>query len=244
MKKRLAFYEILWYNKCSTKKEAVMAELKQIVARNLSQLRKEHQLTQIQLAEQIHYSDKAVSKWERGESLPDLVVLKQLADYYHVTLDALVCEDGPHTLPEKADENQPRVNEDTSALKPYTTRNRIVIAGMAIVLVWLIATTIFVILDILVPTLQYSPFMFVYAIPLTMIIWLVFNSIWFNRRANYFIISLLVWTTLGTLFVTFWSYRPWQLFIIGIPAQIIILLWSALRAGKRNIKKEASSVEK
>ncbi len=215
-----------------------MAELKQIVARNLSQLRKEHQLTQIQLAEQIHYSDKAVSKWERGESLPDLVVLKQLADYYHVTLDALVCEEGPHALPEKTPDSSEQYSERESALKPYTTRNRIVIAGMAIVLVWLIATTIFVILDILVPTLQYSPFMFVYVIPLTVIVWLVFNSIWFNRRVNYFIISLLVWTTLGALFVTFWSHRPWQLFIIGIPAQIIILLWSALRSGKGYAKKE------
>ncbi len=211
-----------------------MAELKQIVARNLTQMRKEHQLTQIQLAERIHYSDKAVSKWERGESLPDLVVLKQLADYYHISLDALVCEDGPHILPEKTAGDHHDGNDGASAPKPYTTRNRIVIAGMAVVLVWLIATTIFVILDILVPTLQYSPLMFAYVIPLTVIVWLVFNSIWFNRRVNYFIISLLVWTTLGALFVTFWSYRPWQLFFIGIPAQVIIILWSALRAGKRN----------
>lgn len=216
-----------------------MAELKQIVARNLAQLRKEHQLTQIQLAEQIHYSDKAVSKWERGESLPDLVVLKQLADYYHVTLDALVCEEGVQYASKSVVDTpaeQAETAPDTS--KPYKMRNRILIAGMAIVLVWLIATTVFVILDILVPTLEYSPFMFVYAIPLTMIIWLVFNSIWFNRRANYVIISLLVWTTLGTLFVTFWSHRPWQLFIIGIPAQIIILLWSALRGNKKAASKK------
>ena len=218
-----------------------MAELKQIVARNLSQLRKEHQLTQIQLAELIHYSDKAVSKWERGESLPDLVVLKQLADYYHVSLDALVCEEGPHALPAAACHTEDP--EETLAVqepKPYTTKNRIVIAGMAIVLVWLIATTIFVILDILAPNLQDPPFMFVYASPLTVIIWLVFNSIWFNRRVNYLIISLLVWTTLGTLFVTFWAYRPWQLFIIGIPAQVIIWLWSRLRSGK-TVKKEKIS---
>lgn len=211
-----------------------MAELKQIVAQNLTQLRKEHQLTQIQLAEQIHYSDKAVSKWERGESLPDLVVLKQLADYYNVTLDALVCEEGVHHASKSvADTPAEQAEAESDTPKPYIMRNRILIAGMAIVLVWLIATTVFVILDILVPTLEYSPFMFVYAIPLTMIIWLVFNSIWFNRRANYLIISLLVWTTLGTLFVTFWSHRPWQLFIIGIPAQIIILLWSALRGNKK-----------
>ncbi len=219
-----------------------MAELKQIVARNLSQLRKEHQLTQIQLAELIHYSDKAISKWERGESLPDLVVLKQLADYYHVSLDALVCEEGPHALPDDYSRTETDGGERDAVQeqRPYTTKNRIVIAGMAIVLVWLIATTVFVILDILAPDLQYSPFMFVYAIPLTVIIWLVFNSIWFNRRVNYLIISLLVWTTLGTLFVTFWSYRPWQLFIIGIPAQVIIWLWSRLRSAKHGKKEKIS----
>lgn len=212
-----------------------MADLKQTVAQNLTRLRKEHHLTQIQLAELIHYSDKAVSKWERGESLPDLAVLKQLADYYGVTLDALVNEPGAQTQAPKTE--QPAADEkaaDAAAqeAKPYNTKNRLVIAGMAAVLVWLIATTIYVILDILVPDMKYSPVMFIYAIPLTAIVCLVFNSIWFNRRVNYLIISILVWTTLGALFVTFWAYKPWQLFFIGIPAQIIIWLWSRLRSGK------------
>lgn len=212
-----------------------MADLKQTVAQNLTRLRKEHHLTQIQLAELIHYSDKAVSKWERGESLPDLAVLKQLADYYGVTLDALVNEPGAQTQAPKTE--QPAADEKAAdaapqEAKPYNTKNRLVIAGMAAVLVWLIATTIYVILDILVPDMKYSPVMFIYAIPLTAIVCLVFNSIWFNRRVNYLIISILVWTTLGALFVTFWAYKPWQLFFIGIPAQIIIWLWSRLRSGK------------
>lgn len=212
-----------------------MADLKQTVAQNLTRLRKEHHLTQIQLAELIHYSDKAVSKWERGESLPDLAVLKQLADHYGVTLDALVNEAGvqmqvPKTEVPAADGTA--ADAATQEIKPYNTKNRLVIAGMAAVLVWLIATTIYVILDILVPDMKYSPVMFIYAIPLTAIVCLVFNSIWFNRRVNYLIISILVWTTLGALFVTFWTYKPWQLFFIGIPAQIIIWLWSRLRSGK------------
>lgn len=218
-----------------------MADLKQIVAHNLTQLRKERHLTQIQLAELIHYSDKAVSKWERGESLPDLAVLKQLADYYGVTLDALVSEQGAEpakALAAEAESNTSDAVDTEQTTKPYTTKNRIVIAGMAIVLVWLIATTIFVILDILVPNMEYSPMMFIYAIPLTAIVWLVFNSIWFNRRVNYLIISILVWTTLVALFVTFWAYQPWQLFFIGIPAQIIIWLWSRLRSSKSAKQKQ------
>ena len=64
-----------------------MDDWKHVVAANLVRLRKDHQLTQLQLAEMLHYSDKAVSKWERGESLPDLAVMKQLADYYGIRID-------------------------------------------------------------------------------------------------------------------------------------------------------------
>lgn len=47
-----------------------MEDLKEIIAKNLTQLRTHAQLTQIQLAEKLNYSDKAVSKWERGEAIP------------------------------------------------------------------------------------------------------------------------------------------------------------------------------
>ena len=67
-----------------------MDDWKQTVAGNLAALRKARQLTQAQLAEQLHYSDKAVSKWERGESLPDLAVMKQLADFYGILIDDLL----------------------------------------------------------------------------------------------------------------------------------------------------------
>ena len=50
-------------------------ELKKIVTENLIYYRKINKLTQLQLAEKLNYSDKAISKWERGESLPDLYIL-------------------------------------------------------------------------------------------------------------------------------------------------------------------------
>ena len=59
-----------------------MNTLEQIVANNLTELRKEKKWTQAELAEKINYSDKSVSKWELGEALPDLKVLKQMADLY------------------------------------------------------------------------------------------------------------------------------------------------------------------
>ena len=209
-----------------------MDHWKQIVAANLSALRKEKGLTQVQLAEQLHYSDKAVSKWERGESLPDLAVMKQLADFYGILIDDFLL-----TAEQRADKQT--ISQEASAsdsideqpAKKQTQMNRLVIAGMAVMLVWLIASMIFVVLDAAVPDLEYSMFLFIYAAPITAIVVLVFNSIWFNPRWNYIIISFLVWSLLGALFLTFYinGILIWKLFSIGIPAQLIIFLWSRLR---------------
>ena len=69
-----------------------MKEIREIVSENLTELRKEKKLTQLELAEKINYSDKAVSKWENGEALPDIETLQKLCDFYGVTLDYLTHE--------------------------------------------------------------------------------------------------------------------------------------------------------
>lgn len=214
-----------------------MDDWKHIVAANLSALRKEKGLTQLQLAEQLHYSDKAVSKWERGESLPDLAVMKQLADFYGILIDDFLL------TPEQRTEKQAAAvtaaaaplpeTETTEKPEPPARRqvNRLIIAGMAALLVWLIASMIFVVLDAALPELEYTSFLFIYAAPITAIVLLVFNSIWFNPRWNYIIISFLVWSLLAALFMTFYfnGIMIWKLFLVGIPAQLIIILWSRLR---------------
>lgn len=211
-----------------------MDDWKHIVAANLAALRKQQGLTQLQLAEQLHYSDKAVSKWERGESLPDLAVMKQLADFYGITIDDFLLT--PEQRAEKAATQEvSTIDSAAAAAEPQIIRrqkrNRLIIAGMAALLVWLIASMIFVVLDTVLPDLEYTSFLFLYAAPITAIVVLVFNSIWFNPRWNYVIISFLVWSVLAALFMTFWlnGLRIWKLFLIGIPAQLIILLWSRLR---------------
>ena len=67
-----------------------MDEIKLIIARNITDLRRKNNMTQAELAEKLNYSDKAVSKWERGESLPDVTVLKCIADTFRVTVDYLL----------------------------------------------------------------------------------------------------------------------------------------------------------
>ncbi len=193
-----------------------MEDLKNIIAKNIAELRIGRDMTQAELAEKLNYSDKAVSKWERAESLPDITVIKAIADLFEVTVDYLLTLD--HTLEKK----------EIVKVSRRRKNNRGIITGISVVLVWLLATLVFFILV----TATNSPkswLCFVYAVPSTMIVWLVFNTIWFNRRRNFFIISLLMWSVLAALFLTLLKFKVWLLFVVGVPGQIIILLWSGIK---------------
>lgn len=201
-----------------------MEELKLIVAGNIGQLRRRAGMTQLELAELLNYSDKAISKWERGESIPDVPTLKALADHFGVTVDYFLRPDHPL---------------ETKAKREYTKRqkrNHLLISVMACVLVWLIAAFIYTSVDVALPLFRASSWMtFVFAVPVTAIVVLVFNCIWGPRRFNFLIISILIWSFLACVFISaivFFNYNLWLVFIIGIPAQIIVWLWSGLRFGK------------
>ena len=70
-----------------------MDDLKVIFASNLIKLRTGKGLTQADLADKLSYSDKSVSKWERGEAIPDAYVLKQMSELFSVPVDALLSEE-------------------------------------------------------------------------------------------------------------------------------------------------------
>jgi len=201
-----------------------MDQIKSTIAKNITALRLAKGITQIELAEMLNYSDKAVSKWERGESVPDITVLYRISEIFGVTLDYLV-----HTHKEV----------DDSGMKLHDAarrRNHIVITGMSILLVWLIATTVFALLDMM--PLQFDAMhslTFIYSIPISAVVWLVFNSIWFNTKINYLIISLIMWSTLASFYLSFLAFfnsNFWIIFTLGLPGQIIILLWSGIKYPK------------
>lgn len=197
-----------------------MEDIKPIIAKNITALRQSAKLTQIELAERLNYSDKAVSKWERAESIPDITVLKAIADMFEVPLDYLVREN-----PEL-----PAVHEE-SEHHPGKKRNHKVITALSILLVWFVAAVVFVVLDMVGLKTKLHLFAFAYAVPVSMIVWLVMNSIWFTRRHNYLIISLLMWTTLGctALLLFLLGINFWQLFILGALGQVIIATWSKMQ---------------
>lgn len=200
-----------------------MTDIKATIAKNITELRTSRGMTQLELAEQLHYSDKAVSKWERGESVPEISTLKAIADLFGVTLDYLVQEE--------------HGTSDTDSIPEAKRkkRNRSVITAMSVILVWFLALFSFVVIDIVPVEISTHWLSFLYALAVSLIVWLVFNSVWFNRRFNYVIISLFVWSLLACVHVTFLVYGKniWQIFLLGIPAQLVILLWSRLRSPKK-----------
>ena len=212
-------YTVSVRKKTVQKTERYMEDLKMIIAGNIGKLRREAGLTQLELADKLNYSDKAVSKWERGESLPDVGTLKEVAELFSVTVDYLLRADHP---------------SEVAAQREYTRRqrrNHRLITAMSCVLVWLVATALYANIDLLSDSIHHHWLTFVYAVPVTAVVLLVFNSIWGNRRHNFLVISVLVWSVIATVFITFLAFGHvlWLLFIIGIPAQVIILLWSGLR---------------
>ncbi len=196
-------------------------DIKAIIAKNISELRVASGMTQLTLAEKLNYSDKAVSKWEHGESLPDITVLVSIAELFGVSLDYLVKENhSPKDMPIKK-----------RIMHKYS---RGVITMVSLVSIWLAAVLIFVLISLIFKEATHQWLTFIYAIPVTSIVWLVLNSVWFNTKRNYLIISLLMWSVLICIQLTLYIFgiRVELIYLVGGPAQIIILLCAFIK--KRN----------
>ena len=107
-----------------------MADMYEILRDNLTRLRKSRGLTQADLANILKYSDKSVSKWETGETLPSIETLVHLSDFYGIPVDDL--------LRKSVD------TEQTAEVEKIRRTNKAFISILSIAAVWLIAITIFV----------------------------------------------------------------------------------------------------
>ena len=218
------------YNVSTEATPTPQESLRSVIAMNLSELRKGRGMTQQDLAEKLNYTDKAISKWERAESVPDILVLKQIADMFGVTVDYLLCETHDEILTPNEEEEK---KAHAEAVKhQQSIRARGFVTGMSVLLVWMAALVLFIVFDTVSANPLFQWFVFACAICASLILWLVMNSIWFNRRRNYLIISLLMWSFLILLFMTVWFLADrllWLMFILGIPGQAIIIMWSRLK---------------
>ena len=190
-----------------------MADLRNVIAENISRLRRSARLTQAELAEKLNYSDKAVSKWERGDSIPDVIVFSELAALFSVTVDYFLHEHGP-------EETKPRYEADKR-------RVRLAVALTACVSPYAIAVVLCFLLNELYASPEWLWKLFIVPLPVVSVLALVFCALWANRKVTILAcVSALLWTALLTAFVFLYELaEAWFLFIIGVPLQAIVLFW-------------------
>ena len=215
-------------------------KLKLQIGSNIANYRKGAGLTQAGLAEKLNYSDKAVSKWERGESMPDVTTLVQLAEQFGITVnDLLVDPDALPGNPGKLEKAMTQVSE--KALKRKADKN--IILGLSSILVWFVALLLYVLLSSFEIGEKWNWVFFFYAIPANCIVLLSLRSAWHDFRWNKMLISGIVWGSLLSIYITttFWNFNLWKIFLLGILGQVAIFLWFRMF---RPVKEQVQEVEK
>ena len=192
-----------------------MDELKLIFASNLIRLRTAAGMTQAELGEQLNYSDKSISKWERGEAIPDATVLKRMSEIFGVTVDYLLNEHDawqPGPEPAACDRSHHAI---------------ILVALMGIVT---LAVLVFVVLWLWLGAVEWI--VFACFVPAAVITYLVLNCVFFGGRGNLYVVLGLVASVfaVGYLVLLRFGMNFWQLFLILIPAEAVVYFSFHIRA--------------
>ncbi len=216
--RRIDFRARIYYNRGMEEQE----QLASVIGKNLTRLRRMANLTQLELAEKLNYSDKSVSKWEQGNGIPDVRILVQLADLYGVSLDDLVREQKPQKV----------VPQKTRKLQRYIS------ASLSVGLCWLVAVVAFVLAGIFAPNFHEAWLAFLYAVPASAIVVLVLSSVWHYKTVRIIALTLLIWSILACIYLTCillmpWEvnvkYNTWLIFLVGVPLQILALFFFVWR---------------
>ena len=185
-----------------------LSELKLVTAGNLIQLRTSRGMTQAELGALLNYSDKTISKWERGEAIPDAYVLTQLAEIFGVTVDALLSPPGKWEPPEPEKEQE----------RSYSTRAIIAIAVLG---VWTLALSAFVALW-LAHIICWQ--IFVVTLPVSILTYLVLICVFDQKKHLSKVVALFVLSLFVMIYLLFWNSNPWQIFLIAILAEVLVFL--------------------
>lgn len=202
-------------------------KLKKQIGANIAAYRKRAGLTQAILAEKLNYTDKAVSKWERGESCPDIPTVMAIADILGISVNELLCD--PNALPANAGGRVEQTMEKVVQKALKRKANKRTILGLSSVLVWFVALLIYVIVSTV--GIPHSWLAFLFAIPADCIVMLSLRSAWRDFRWNRALISGIMWGALASIFATLlviWNIDLSKIFLLGIPGQAAILLWFKL----------------
>ena len=196
----------------------------ELLAKNLAYYRKASGLTQLELADKFNYSDKSVSKWERGEGFPDIFVLKSLADFYGITVDEFY-------------QNEHKAVKVSQNKKRKQTYLKLLSIGIN----WLVTVLTFFLLNTLLsrfaPDAPFESWLtFIYGTLTTGIILLVWEFIYHNRFLRMIAASIIIWTAALSIFLTFLVVMNLPLpllFIVAIPLEVLEIIWYLFRRNRK-----------
>jgi len=192
-----------------------MEELNKVVAKNLIKYRNLEGFSQAELAKKINYSDKTISKWEKGDSLPDLAVLVKLTEIYKIDINEF--------LNDKTEEQEIVIS------KRFINKQHILISLLSVGLVEFLSAIVFFVLFMIDTTESYAYLSFVYSIPICALLMFIFSTIWWNNYVKTVFCSLMEWGIILAICFTFSISKIWILCVVGASFQIIIIMWFILR---------------
>lgn len=198
-----------------------MKSAKETVRENLIKLRKEHKFTQIELAEKIGYSDKAISRWETGEVNPDIETLENLAKLYGVDITVFFSEYSP-------EQHRAEVARDTQLGRKIAVW---ILMGIAL---WYIGIMLFIYSNTFLPDTTRSWLIFIWLVPMTFLLCSVMNKMWGNAVLGIIFASLVCWSLLAAIYLHFLKYNLYLLFISGVPIQMAILILDYMKRKAKN----------
>ncbi|MDR0813047.1 MAG: helix-turn-helix domain-containing protein [Oscillospiraceae bacterium] len=180
------------------------------IGENIAGYRKLYGLTQTELAEEIKYSDKSVSKWERGLGTPDIFVLVRLAAIFGVKVDDLLVQS----------EVQPPRRHTVKA------KNMIIICLECIALITIVALIAFTTIRLINPAIKHAWYAFVVAVPVCCVVCTVLTAVWKKRLGLLISVSLFVWS-IGVFIFLMLLKNPssFLLFTVCGAIQVLLALW-------------------
>ena len=204
-------------------------KMKKIIADNLLKYRKKAGITQVELAEKLMYSDKNISRWERGESIPEVTTLKRLANLYGVTVNDFLQEEEIASVKSSKEKQKNKL----------LTGKQLMITLLSVSLVWLVAIVFFFFAQNFIPETTFEAWeTFIIAIPVSFIVMLVFTSLWCTNLLNCIVVGFLIWSCALCIYLCAPLPAVWLIFMVAVPLQVLDILWFIFRKMNKEERKK------
>ena len=185
--------------------------LRKTIGKNIALYRKAHRDTQAALGEKLNYTDKAVSKWERGESIPDVYVLSCIAELYGITVSELIGESKPKI------QTSPHLH--------------LYIFLLSAALVYVISTVLIVMFELF--NVPFNTWLFLlYGSAVSALLAVIFTMLWWNVWLQLSAWSSLIWLTGLSIFTTVPGVLLAKVFLICAALEGVVIIWTFYRRSR------------